>query len=111
MPVGLVNSLNPDELSDLIAYIFSAGDAEHKYFNGASHKVKLDGAKALFNGKDLSGWRANLLPESFTVQDGVIKAHCKDPTQKSHLFYVGDKTEGLVRFKNFDHGWDVGGRD
>lgn len=58
--------------------------------------------QSLFNGKDLAGWRANLLPESFTVQDGSIKAHCRDPKQKSHLFYVGDKREGLVRFKNFE---------
>jgi len=59
--------------------------------------------QSLFNGKNLSGWRANILPESFTVEDGIIKAHCKDPDlRKSHLFFVGDKKEGLVSFKNFE---------
>lgn len=34
MPPSLINGLNPDELSDLIAYIFSAGDRDHQYFSG-----------------------------------------------------------------------------
>ena len=43
--------------------------------------------QTLFNGKDLSGWRANILPESFSVEEGVIKSHCQDPDdRKSHLF-------------------------
>lgn len=58
--------------------------------------------QSLFNGKDLSGWRVNQLPESFTVEEGILKAHCKDPNQKSHLFYVGDKKEGLELFKDFE---------
>ena len=59
--------------------------------------------QALFNGKDLSGWRANILPESFTVKEGIIKAHCQDPDlRKSHLFFVGDKKEGFEMFKNFE---------
>ena len=58
--------------------------------------------QSLFNGKDLSGWRANVLPESFTVENGAIKAHCKNPVLKSHLFFVADKKEGFVRFKNFE---------
>lgn len=59
--------------------------------------------QSLFNGKDLTGWRANLLPESFSVENGAIKAHCQDPNRlKSHLFYVGDEREELVRFKNFE---------
>ena len=33
MPAGLINTLNPEELSDLIAYIFSAGDENHEYFS------------------------------------------------------------------------------
>lgn len=58
--------------------------------------------KSLFNGKDLTGWRTNILPESFSVENGAIKAHCKDEKRKSHLFYVGDKAEGFVQFKNFE---------
>ena len=34
MPPSLINGLNSDELSDLIAYIFSAGDKDHHYFSG-----------------------------------------------------------------------------
>ena len=33
MPPALIYTLNPDELSDLIAYIFSAGNKDHKYFS------------------------------------------------------------------------------
>lgn len=59
--------------------------------------------KTLFNGKDLTGWKANILPESFTVEDGAIKAHCKDPLlRKSHLFYTGDNGGEFVLFKNFE---------
>ncbi len=57
---------------------------------------------SMFNGKDLSGWRVNQIPGAFTVVDGAIKAHCRDAKQKSHLFYVGEKEEGLVRFKDFE---------
>jgi len=32
MPEGLLNSLKPDEISDLIAYLFSRGDATHSSF-------------------------------------------------------------------------------
>ena len=34
MPPSLINGLNSDELSDLVAYIFSAGDKDHQYFSG-----------------------------------------------------------------------------
>jgi len=32
MPGGLINSMNADELKDLIAYFVSAGDPKHKVF-------------------------------------------------------------------------------
>jgi len=32
MPVGLLNRMTEDEVLDLIAYLISAGDAEHEYF-------------------------------------------------------------------------------
>jgi len=56
----------------------------------------------LFNGSDLSGWRANVEPEAFSVQQGVLKAHCTSDSVRSHLFFVGDQAEGFVRFKNFE---------
>jgi hypothetical protein len=55
----------------------------------------------LFNGKDLTGWRANNDPESFTVQDGILRMQAAGKTS-SHLFYVGDLKEGTVPFKNFE---------
>ncbi len=57
--------------------------------------------KQLFNGKDLTGWRANLDPTAFTVIDGVLRIHASSLT-KAHLFYVGDREEGFESFKNFE---------
>lgn len=50
----------------------------------------------LFNGKDLSGWRASENADTFRVVDGVIVAH----GERSHLFYTGD-VQGAV-FGNFE---------
>ena len=55
----------------------------------------------LFDGKSLAGWRANVAPGSFTVADGVIRVRAVGPTS-SHLFYVGDRKEGVVPFKDFE---------
>jgi 3-keto-disaccharide hydrolase len=55
--------------------------------------------QTLFNGKDLTGWRANVMPESFTVVDGAIRANAKKPS--AHLFYAGDMKTGFMTFKNF----------
>jgi hypothetical protein len=55
---------------------------------------------SLFNGKDLTGWGANVMPESFTVVNGAIRANA--PRESAHLFYVGNLNEGFVRFKNFE---------
>lgn len=53
----------------------------------------------LFNGRDLTGWRANVMPESFTVVDGAIRAQATKPS--AHLFYAGDLKTGFMSFKNF----------
>lgn len=55
--------------------------------------------RELFNGKDLSGWEANVRPESFTMEDGLLKVHGKNGM--SHLFFVGD-TGKDVSFKDFE---------
>ncbi|PQO35305.1 DUF1080 domain-containing protein [Blastopirellula marina] len=68
----------------------------------ASTPLQADDAapwKSLFNGKDLTDWQANAHPESFTVTDGILKAHGKNGM--AHLFYVGD-TDHDVRFKDFE---------
>ena len=58
----------------------------------------------LFDGKSLKGWRANVMPESFSVVEGTIRAQATKtrPRRKSaHLFYVGNDEE-IVRLKNFE---------
>jgi hypothetical protein len=56
--------------------------------------------QALFSGRDLTGWRANVMPGSFSVVDGSIRVNASK--ESAHLFYVGDLKEGFVRFKNFE---------
>ena len=65
-----------------------------------AEKIKGAPWESLFNGKDLTGWRANVMPESFKVVNGMIRAQATRPS--SHLFYVGDQKKGFVRFKNFE---------
>lgn len=55
---------------------------------------------SLFNGKDLTGWRANVMPESFTVVDGAIRVNATK--ESAHLFFVGNQKDGFPRFKNFE---------
>ncbi len=58
------------------------------------------GFKALFNGKDLTGWtKAKENEESFSVKDGSIVA--KGP--RCHLYYTGKN----ANFKNFELKVDV----
>ena len=60
------------------------------------------GWQALFNGRDLTGWAANADPGAFTVVDGAIKAHATHPSNRGHLFFIGDRKEGEVKFRNFE---------
>lgn len=92
MPAGLINTLNPDELSDLIAYIFSAGDESHEYFAATQHQPKLEDAESLFNGKDLSGWKGD--PDLWSVKDGAIHgtSHGKK-IKNSFLIWQGGDLE------------------
>lgn len=56
-----------------------------------------DGWHSLFNGKDLTGWKANAEnPQAFSVQDGAI--HIKGG--RGHIFYVGEVNG--AKFKNFE---------
>lgn len=59
-----------------------------------------DGWHELFNGRDLTGWKANVYPDSWAVVDGTIRAHATK--ESSHLFYVGDGKADFVRYKNFE---------
>lgn len=53
----------------------------------------------LYNGRDLTGWKANSFPENFTIVGGAIRAH--GGAGMSHLFYVGDG-DTFVPFVNFE---------
>jgi hypothetical protein len=55
----------------------------------------------LFNGKDLSGWKANENQDTFSVRDGIIVVE----GERSHLFYVGEVEN--ANFKNFEFKADV----
>jgi len=55
-----------------------------------------DGFYALFNGKNLDGWKASENKDCFKVKDGCIVAHGK----RSHLFYDGPVCNH--DFKNFE---------
>lgn len=55
-----------------------------------------DGWIPLFNGKDLSGWKASENKDTFSVEDGLILVD----GPRSHLFYTGDVNGGV--FKDFE---------
>ncbi|NQZ57163.1 MAG: DUF1080 domain-containing protein [Lentisphaeraceae bacterium] len=88
MPPGLINSLNADELADLIAYLFSAGNAADKAFKvtGSSQEMNL------FDGKTLNGWKAD--PKLWSVQKGLIVGDTMDNKIKTNSFLVWDGEVG-----------------
>lgn len=51
---------------------------------------------SLFNGKDLQGWKISENPNSFTVEDGLIKID----GPRAHAFYVGEVNGGV--FQDFE---------
>lgn len=55
--------------------------------------------QGLFNGHDLTGWEANARPESFSVVDGVLKAH--GIHAMAHLFVVDEEGEDMI-FRDFE---------
>jgi hypothetical protein len=61
------------------------------------------GYVSLFNGKDLTGWKASMNPDSFKVENGAIVANAVGGP--SHLFYDG--AVGNHAFQNFDLHLDV----
>lgn len=57
--------------------------------------------QSLFNGRNLDGWRANHDPQAFKVVDGVLRIQASSQTT-AHLFYVGDRKQGFVPFRDFE---------
>ncbi|EKB50589.1 3-keto-disaccharide hydrolase [Cecembia lonarensis] len=51
---------------------------------------------SLFNGKDLQDWKISENPNSFTVEDGLIKID----GPRAHAFYVGEVNGGV--FQDFE---------
>ena len=64
--------------------------------SGGGHQGGEAGWQSLFNGRDLSGWKASEKEGCFSVEDGAIKVH----DGRSHLYYVG--SVGDANFKNFE---------
>jgi hypothetical protein len=60
-------------------------DADARQAADAEPRADADGFVPLFNGKDLTGWKANEKPEVFKVEDGRIVVN----GPRCHLFYVG----------------------
>ena len=61
-----------------------------------TNNSKQEGWISLFNGKDLSGWKAGVNASTFSVEDGTIKV----AGPRSHLFYVGEVEDH--RFRDFE---------
>ncbi len=91
MPEGQLKPLPFTQVRDLVAYLQSPKQAALPDGGGEW--------TSLFNGKDLTGWQANAKPESFSVQEGVLKLHGRNGM--SHLFYTGadDKDDVFVNFE------------
>ena len=60
-----------------------------------------EGWISLFNGKDLTGWKANEDTGTFSFKDGAIVAN----GPRCHLFYVGPVNK--ADFKDFEYKVDV----
>lgn len=61
-----------------------------------AQKADKNGWIPLWDGETLDGWKASENPESFSIEDGVIKVD----GPRAHLFYVGPVADH--DFKNFE---------
>ena len=80
------------------AFIVGCGDSGCKKSCGDAKSCKDACSKwiTMFNGKDLTGWKASEKEGCFSVENGAIKVS----NGRSHLFYVGDGSG--VDFKDFE---------
>ena len=81
-----------------VAFVAGCGSSCCQKSCGKSSCSLDDSAKwiSMFNGKDLTGWKANEKEGCFSVENGAIKVS----NGRSHLFYVGDGTN--ADFKDFE---------
>ena len=74
-------------LASLSVFGVSCGCCETKDSGDAAAAATASNWVDLFNGEDLSGWRINENPASWSVKDGAIVVN----GDRSHLFYEADE--------------------
>ena len=105
MPMGLLNTCQPQEVADLVAFIQSGlkaaalstvtavAAAPAPTAAVAADNVAPEGFKALFNGRDLSGWTENKQsPAHWSMNDGMLVYDGKG----THLFHSGEEFGDFV---------------
>ena len=91
MPQGLTYALNKDELSDLVAFILSAGNKSEKYFAKVTE---------LFDGRTLNGWDGD--PKLWSVENGAIVGSTHGVEMKGNTFLIWKGAE----LENFELTYD-----
>lgn len=87
MPPGLLNSLQPEEVQDLVAFLLSRGTVQPEA------RALDTGFVAIFDGKTLNRWDGD--PAFWRVEDGTLIAEStpeKRVTQNSFLIWRGGTT-------------------
>ena len=101
MPEGLLNTLDRDEILDLIAYLLSRGDRENPMFRRVGVGLRSvapraeEEPEAFFNGKNLDGWEG--LMEYWSVRDGAIVGKAPAEGLKFNTFLCSKK-----KYKDFE---------
>jgi putative heme-binding domain-containing protein len=95
MPEGLLNTLNKEEVLDLVAYLLSRG-------REASTAVEAAGSQSpeFFNGKNVDGWES--LPGYWSVEDGAIVGRAPAEGLKFNTFLCSKK-----KYKDFEISFQV----
>jgi putative heme-binding domain-containing protein len=106
MPEGLLNTLDRDEVLDLVAYLLSRGDREAPLFRrgglapASAAARAAEGSDDFFNGKDLAGWEGLL--EYWSVRDGAIVGQAPAEGLKFNTFLCSKET-----YKDFELSFQV----
>lgn len=70
--------------------------ADHHLHHEPTAEEAAEGWVALFNGKDLDGWKVTENPDTFSVENGEIVVR----GNRAHAFYAGDVAD--ANFNNFE---------
>lgn len=106
MPPGLINSLNPEELSDLIAYLISGGDPDHDMFKNKEEMeedaVSASDFQSIFNGQDLTGWDGD--SRFWSVEDGILIGETTEESPaEDNTFIIWEDDEPANFEINFEY--------